>query len=345
MTAASFLHPVFALAVWIPAIVWGLLFLVSYRTEPSQFRNAIFLLAFVIHAFMTVVFFLEPSWVALPLGAVLAVAPLVTAVSLVANTVVVCRREGVSVVSLLPLALAFMVVFPGVALVLALFSPLGPVAVSVLGLLASLDAWFSFSYVALLLYSWVYRQIPRDRVYDYIVVHGAGLMGDRPTPLLAGRLDRALELWERQGRVAKIVVSGGRGPDEAVSEASAMHRYLAEKGVPEDALIDEDRSTNTMENLMFSKAIMEGRSGRLAEGATWRCAVVTSDFHVFRCAEYARKLGIPADGVGSVTRGWYHPAAFTREFLAITKAHLAPYAVIAAVWAVACVAVAALLAA
>ncbi len=334
MSTDPFVNLLFAVTVWTPAVVWGLMFLSSYRKEPSQFRNAIFLLACVIHTLIAVVFFYEPSWVALLLGVILGLAPLVTAVSLVVNAVIVCRREGVSVVSLLPLALAFMVVFPVVALVVAVLAQLGFVALGVLALLTALDVWFSFSYVALLLYSWVYRKIPRERVYDYIVVHGAGLMGDRPTPLLAGRLDRALDLWERQGRVAKIIVSGGQGPDEVVSEAAAMHRYLAEKGVPEDALIDENRSTNTMENLMFSKALMEEHSGKPAEGATWRCAVVTSDFHVFRCAEYARKLGIPADGVGSVTRGWYQPAAFTREFLAITKAHLAPYVVITVVWAV-----------
>ena len=134
------------------------------------------------------------------------------------------------------------------------------------------------------------------------------------------------------------------------------------KGVPEEAIISESRSTTTWENLHFSRVKMDeawqesagkavasasdtgsAAAGTVAgaeasvrphaEGEPYRVAVVTSDFHVFRCAEYAHKLGIKADGVGSHTRGWYWPAAFIREFVAITKAHLWPYVVIAVLWA------------
>lgn len=180
--------------------------------------------------------------------------------------------------------------------------------------------------VALLLYSWLYRHLPRKRTYDYIVIHGAGLVGTRPSPLLAGRLDKGIELWHGQGERGVIVVSGGQGPDEVVSEAEAMHAYLVRQGVPEAVILDEDRSRNTMENLRYSKELMDGR----AAGRPYRCAVVTSDFHVFRCVEYARRLGIAADGVGSRTSRWYWPTAFIREFVAITREHCSPYIVIVA---------------
>ena len=191
--------------------------------------------------------------------------------------------------------------------------------------------WFSFTLVALLLYSWLYRTLPRKRVYDYIIIHGAGLSGDRPTPLLAGRLDKGIELWRRQDKRGRIVVSGGQGADEVVSEAAAMHAYLVRNGVPAEAILDEDRSTTTMENLRYSRDLIDS----LAQGSPYRCVVVTSDFHVFRCVEYAHKLGIAADGVGSKTSGWYWPTAFIREFVAITKAHPSPYIGIAILWALA----------
>ena len=74
--------------------------------------------------------------------------------------------------------------------------------------------------------------------------------------------DKAVELWEADHRRAVIIASGGQGADEEVSEAEAMRTYLVEeRGVPADAVIEEDRSTTTMENLRNSKAIMDARSG------------------------------------------------------------------------------------
>jgi uncharacterized SAM-binding protein YcdF (DUF218 family) len=90
----------------------------------------------------------------------------------------------------------------------------------------------------------------------------------------------------------------------------------------------EDRSTTTLENLRFSKRIMDERSWE----NSYRAALVTSDYHVFRASEYARVLGLRADGVGSHTKGYYWPAAFIREFIAISRSHMWPYYVIAGVW-------------
>ena len=85
-------------------------------------------------------------------------------------------------------------------------------------------SYVAFTFAALLLYSWLYRRLPKRRDYDYIVVHGAGLSGTKPTPLLAARLDKAVELWEADHRRAVIIASGGQGADEAVSEAEAMRK-------------------------------------------------------------------------------------------------------------------------
>ena len=346
-------------ALWSPAIVAGLCFLISFFREPRRFRNAIYLLAGLLWAALMLGMSFGQLWMVAPLVLAILLFPLVAAGLLIVNCIVVVRRNGLAASSLLPGALAAFILFMYFALPMAVVSSAPALVVELVGLGMLEGLWFSFTLVALLLYSWFYRVLPRRRVYDYIVVHGAGLVGDKPSPLLAGRLDRALKLWERQGRAGCFIVSGGQGPDEVVSEAQAMHTYLVEHGVPDEVILDEDQSTTTMENLAFSKRIMDERAGLnpvVSEGAPvapagysapganasvpmashrrrpYRCAVVTSDFHVFRCAEYAHQLGIPADGVGSPTRGWYWPAAFIREFVAITKAHLWPYIVILALW-------------
>ena len=188
--------------------------------------------------------------------------------------------------------------------------------------------WFFFSFVALLLYSWLYRKLPRKRIFDYIIIHGAGLRGEEPTPLLRGRIDQAVELWKAQGSHAILVPSGGQGSDEVISEAEAMSRYMLRLGVPREAILTEDQSTTTMENLVFAKNLLDAR-----QTTPYRCAFVTSDYHVFRTALYASHVGLKGDGVGSRTAAYYFPTAFIREFIAITKEHWMPYVILTIIWA------------
>lgn len=195
--------------------------------------------------------------------------------------------------------------------------------------------WFFSSFAALLVYSTLYRLLPRKRVYDYIIIHGAGLMPDgTPTPLLRGRVDKGVALWEKQGKTGVFVASGGQGSDEAVSEAESMRRYLTESrhvpadAVPADAPFHHDHAESSFfegdHGCAQRRAIDYGR-----RGLAYRCALVTSDYHVFRASEYAHHIGLKADGVGSHTRGYYHFTAFIREFIAVTKAHLWPYCALA----------------
>ena len=133
-------------------------------------------------------------------------------------------------------------------------------------------------------------------------------------------------MWKKQGKTGVFVASGGQGSDEVVSEAESMRRYLTEsRHVPADAVLMEDHSTTTLENLRFSKEIMDARSGVQSvpgrRGLAYRCALVTSDYHVFRASEYAHHIGLKADGVGSHTRDYYKHPAFIRESKDDTKAH------------------------
>lgn len=345
-----------------PAVIPGVLFIYSFIKEPRQFRNALFLFATLAWSSILLVLRLNNFILGLILVTLVLLTPFLTIGFLLINTIVVVRNNGFSLTSMLPFLMAgFLVLLIASPTIVNYFDPdVRHIIVFVLGLFTLEGLWFSFTFMALLFYSWVYRLLPRRRQYDYIIIHGAGLDGPRPTPLLAGRIDKALELWNKQHQHGKFVVSGGQGADEIVSEAQAMRDYLLEKGVSADAILMEDKSTTTWENLRYSLAIINAdratgvdatssaavassgdvtttasdvsgtatSSRTAASSSDFTTAVVTSDFHVFRCAEYAHNLGIKADGIGSHTKGWYWPTAFIREFIAITKAHLWPYLVI-----------------
>lgn len=338
-----------------PAVIPGVLFVYSFIKEPRQFRNALFLFATLAWSSILLVLRLNNFILGLILVILILLTPFLTIGFLLINTIVVVKNNGFSLTSMLPFLMAgFLVLLIASPTIVNYFVPdVRHIIVFVLGLFTLEGLWFSFTFMALLFYSWIYRILPRRRQYDYIIIHGAGLDGPRPTPLLAGRIDKALELWNKQHQHGKFVVSGGQGADEVVSEAQAMRDYLLEKGVPAAAILMEDKSTTTWENLRYSLAIINADRatdvdatssaavasgdvtttasdviGTVASSGDFTTAVVTSDFHVFRCAEYAHNLGIKADGIGSHTKGWYWPTAFIREFIAITKAHLWPYLVI-----------------
>ena len=345
-----------------PAVVPGVLFIYSFIKEPRQFRNALFLFAALTWTSVLLVFKLNSYILGLVLVIIVVATPFLTIGFLLINTIIVVKNNGFSLTSMLPFLMAgFIVLLLCAPSLLNSFDPDSRhIVVFLLGLFTLEGMWFSFTFVSLLFYSWIYRILPRRRKYDYIIIHGAGLDGTRPTPLLAGRIDKALELWNKQHQPGKFVASGGQGADEVVSEAQAMRDYLLEKGVPADAILMEDKSTTTWENLKNSIAVIRtdhtsaasndaasssssASNGTAASGdvtasdSTGACgdfttAVVSSDFHVFRCAEYAHNLGIKADGIGSHTKGWYWPTAFIREFIAITKAHLWPYLVIGGIY-------------
>ena len=335
-----------------PAVVPGVLFIYSFIKEPRQFRNALFLFAALAWSSVLLVLRFNNYILGLILVALVLLTPFLTIIFLLINTVVVVKNNGFSLTSMLPFLMAgfLILLIASPAIVNNLDPDTHRVVVVLLGLFILESLWFSFTFVALLFYSWIYRILPRRRTYDYIIIHGAGLDGPRPTPLLAGRIDKALELWNKQHQYGKFVVSGGQGADEVVSEAQAMRDYLLEKGVPFGVILMEDKSTTTWENLKYSIGIINNDRTAAASTASadastsnassaastidadFTTAVVTSDFHVFRCAEYAHNLGIKADGIGSHTKGWYWPTAFIREFIAITKAHLWPYLVFASIY-------------
>ena len=162
---------------------------------------------------------------------------------------------------------------------------------------------------------------------DFLIVLGCGLRPDgTPTPLLKGRLDRALDFYQKQkaqtGKELTFIASGGQGPDEAISESAAMKCYLTERGVPASRIVEEDQSTDTFENMKFSKEKI------LQIDPDGKIAFATTNYHVFRSGLFARRVKMRAAGMGARTKWYFWPNAAVREFVGLQTAHRGKQALI-----------------
>ena len=116
----------------------------------------------------------------------------------------------------------------------------------------------------------------------YVVVLGAQVRGRSPSRALKRRLEMAGE-YARENPDTILILSGGQGENEDISEARCMLEYLTAEGIPEERLLSEDRSTSTKENLIFSD--------ELTGCAQEPCGILSNNFHVFRAVTLARELG------------------------------------------------------
>lgn len=148
---------------------------------------------------------------------------------------------------------------------------------------------------------------------DYVIVLGAALHGETPSKILDGRLEAALDYLERNPDT-KAVLSGGQGSGEDISEAEAMRRYLEAGGISSERLLLEDRSTNTAENIRFSKELIES-------GA--RVVLVSNEFHLFRSRRIARLNGLNAEAIAAPTPYWYLKVGYyVREYFSVVGMYL-----------------------
>lgn len=121
-----------------------------------------------------------------------------------------------------------------------------------------------------------------------MVILGCRVMpGGEPSMLLRDRLETALDYLEEDSDIL-VVVSGGQGSNEPVSEAACMAGWLEERGISEDRIFQEDQSSNTKENLIFSKDLL-AREG-IDVGET-DVLVVSNGFHLTRARMLAERFG------------------------------------------------------
>ena len=153
-----------------------------------------------------------------------------------------------------------------------------------------------------------------DYTEQTVIVLGCGIRGERVSVGLAKRLNKAAEYHEKNPD-AMIIVSGGQGPQEDISEALAMKRYLIDKGIPEDKIIMEDKSTSTITNFRYSREIMEEKGMDLSS-----VVFVTNAYHIYRGASYAKDEGFVNIAHLGTDIIWYTvPMNYMREMLAVIK--------------------------
>lgn len=148
-----------------------------------------------------------------------------------------------------------------------------------------------------------------------LLVLGAGLVGDIPSLILQYRLKTTLEYMQTHPQ-SVAVLSGGQGPRELVSEAFAMQSWLTYRGIEEERLHMEDKSTSTYENIAFSQPIIR-------ELGYEQVLIVTNDFHLLRASMLAEHYGQEAQLLAAPTPKFFLiPPSYLREYFALVKAWL-----------------------
>ena len=149
---------------------------------------------------------------------------------------------------------------------------------------------------------------------DAVIVLGAAVHGKTPSLTLKRRLETAVKYYNQNPEVI-IVVSGGKGPQEDITEAEAMKQYLVEKGVAQDNIIKEESATSTYENFVFSKLILDEKFKN-----DYSVAFITNEYHILRAGACANRAGIKnLTHIHSDTSLSYIIAGSLRECLAVVK--------------------------
>lgn len=150
-----------------------------------------------------------------------------------------------------------------------------------------------------------------ERQADGIVVLGAAVFGERPSPVFAERINHAIQLY-KEGYAPTIIFTGGRGAGDDLAEAEAARQYAIQRGVQPDDILVETRSRTTEQNLFFAR--------QLARQHQLRTLIVVSDpLHMRRAMLIARDMGLDAYSSPTPTSRYQSP--LTRFRFLIRETH------------------------
>ena len=152
---------------------------------------------------------------------------------------------------------------------------------------------------------------------DYLVVLGAGLRGNSISASLLYRLETTLDFHEMYPDV-RIVVSGGQGKGENMAEALAMRNFLVDNGVDPSLIIMENKSTDTYENFLYTKEVLEEETGK--EGFT--ITIISNNFHMYRAKFLAKEVGFSTYGYPAPSHKASALVFYVREFFGVIKAYI-----------------------
>lgn len=150
---------------------------------------------------------------------------------------------------------------------------------------------------------------PKEPV-DCLIVLGAQVKGTRVSKALGQRLTRAEE-YLREHEDTIVIVSGGQGPGEDISEAEAMKNWLVDRGIAKERILEENKSVNTSQNIRFSQELMADKSAIVG--------IVSNDFHVFRAVHIAKAQGFDAVPIPAPSSLGMYPHYMMREAFAVMK--------------------------
>ena len=143
-----------------------------------------------------------------------------------------------------------------------------------------------------------------------VIILGCKVYDTRPSVMLERRLQAALSYLEGHPE-ASCILSGGKGPDEGISEAECMYTWLCNAGIDPKRLYLEAASTSTRENLLYSSEIIK------KEGLSPRLAIVTNEFHAYRASVIADKLSLSNSSIPAKTPLWLFPTYYLRELFGV----------------------------
>lgn len=158
-----------------------------------------------------------------------------------------------------------------------------------------------------------------DKPHDndaLLLILGCRVYGERASRMLEERLTTAATYMQTHS-AARCIVSGGKGDDEDIAEATCMQRWLIAHGIERSRILVEDTSCTTCENIRFSFSVIK------KEGlASMPLTLVSNDFHLYRARRIARSEGCHATCLAAHTPWWLFATYFLRETLAIVQEDL-----------------------
>lgn len=147
----------------------------------------------------------------------------------------------------------------------------------------------------------------------YMILLGAKVNGEEMSLALQYRAKEAVK-YLQDNKETTVIVTGGQGAGEAITEAEAVSRFLLDNGIEKERIIKEERSTSTYENLKFAKTFIEEDHPEVL--------IVSNDFHLFRASLIAKRLEMKPDTLAADTPQIVKLKLNIREYAAIAKTFL-----------------------
>lgn len=322
-------------ALYFCILLSSLLFFISYFREPRRIQNGLFFLLsyFSITSFIclftaeflpastlqSILFYISIGLFSLPIIVFSFILALSILIFLITDIILVFR-EGLKKNNLLSFGFGLLLLFWITVLPKLQDIITHPLLRTMLIFFTVTLFYFLFNFFIYSLSAVLYHYYKPRRMADFIIVLGAGLRKDKVTPLLASRIDCAIDVYRKQctkGHETLLVMSGGQGHDEEVAEAIAMKDYAISQGIPEHDILCETQSRTTYENFRLSKQCIQLHLLEKGKKTSSSVLFATNRYHVFRSALIAKSLGLPFHGIGSKTKLYFALNAFIREYIAI----------------------------